>query len=81
MAGTSAVQKPDSAKYASQAALFTLVSAAHDHDTPAVVPARRALNSCGRNCGTARNAATSGSDANTVCIGTVSTFCEAKTLE
>ncbi|HEX6522182.1 MAG TPA: hypothetical protein VF070_19580 [Streptosporangiaceae bacterium] len=61
MAGTSAVQNPDSAKYPAQAALLTLVSAAHDHDTPAVSPVRRKRASWGRNCGTARTAATSGS--------------------
>jgi hypothetical protein len=60
--------------------LFTLVSAAHDHDTPAVVPARRTRTSWGRNCGTARNAAASGSNANTVCIGAFSMLLSGKAL-
>src|SRR5260370_34981426 len=46
-----------------------LVSAAHDQDTPAVSPVRRRRASWGRNCGTARIAATRGSKPNTTCIG------------
>ena len=68
-AGTSAVQNPDSAKYPAQAALLTLVSAAHDQDTPAVSPVRARRASWGRNCGTARIAATRGSNLTTACIG------------
>src|SRR5262249_46654103 len=68
-AGTSAVQNPDSAKYTSHAALFTLVSAAQDHDTPAVeADRRRALANCGRNCGTANATATNGNDSNRALI-------------
>jgi hypothetical protein len=61
--------------------LFTLVRAAHDHDTPAVVPARRTRVSCGRNCGTARNAATRGSNGYTVCIGTFSMILSGEGLQ
>ena len=46
-----------------------LVSAAHDQDTPAVSPVRCRRASWGRNCGTARIAAASGSKLNTACIG------------
>src|SRR6476469_8624668 len=69
MAGASAVQKPDSAKYPAQAALLMLVSAAHDQDTPAVSPVRRRRASWGRNCGTARTAAIRGSELKTACTG------------
>src|SRR5689334_23831815 len=69
MAGASAVQKPDSAKYPAQAALLMLVSAAHDQDTPAVSPVRRRRASWGRNCGTARTAAIRGSRLKTACTG------------
>src|SRR5215469_91214 len=46
-----------------------LVSAAHDQDTPAVSPVRARRASWGRNCGTARIAATRGSKLTTACIG------------
>jgi hypothetical protein len=59
--GTRAVHSRDSAKYPVQAPLLTLVSAAHVHDTPAVSPVRWSRASCGRNCGTAKIAASSGS--------------------
>jgi hypothetical protein len=64
--GTRAVHRWDSAKYPVQAPLLTLVSAAHVHDTPAVSPVRRSRASCGRNCGTAKIAASSGSKAMTL---------------
>jgi hypothetical protein len=59
-AGTSAVQNPESAKYANQAALFTLVSVAHDQETPAVSSVPLSLRTCGRNWGIANAVAAIG---------------------
>jgi len=71
IAGTSAVHSRDRAKYTIQPPLSTLVSAAHDHDTPLVSPVRRTPASCGRNCGTANAAAATGSPLRT-CSSTAS---------
>lgn len=49
--GASAVQKPESQKYANHAALLTLVSAAHAQEMPAGSPLRHTLTTCGKNCG------------------------------
>jgi hypothetical protein len=64
VAGTSAVQNRESAKYAIHPPLLTLVRAAHDQDTPAVSPVRQTRVSWGRNCGTANTAAATGSQFN-----------------
>jgi hypothetical protein len=49
-----------SVKYVSQAVLFTAVSAAHGHETPASSPVRRSLAIWGRNCGIANAAERNG---------------------
>jgi hypothetical protein len=58
--GTSAVQYPERAKYASQAALLRLVSVAHDQETPAVSSVPLSLRIWGRNCGIANAVAANG---------------------
>jgi hypothetical protein len=58
--GTRAVQYCESVKYAIHAALFALVSVAHDHETPAASPVARSLRICGRNWGMANAAAANG---------------------
>jgi hypothetical protein len=47
-------------KYVSQAALFTLVSAAQGQETPVVSSLLRSFAFCGRNCGIANAAAANG---------------------
>src|SRR4029453_7329904 len=60
--GRSAAQYPESAKWASQAALFPLVSVAHDQETPAVSSVARSLRIWGRNWGIANAPAAVGAE-------------------
>jgi hypothetical protein len=58
--GTSALQSRDRAKYAIHAALLTVVSAAHDQETPAVSRVALSFSTCGRNCGIPKAVAATG---------------------